>query len=154
MGTGAAHISASAIAYTVEDQRRISRARNYFAWEGRLVNREIGHRAIEIGCGVGNFTEVLLDRDLVVAVDKEPACVAQLMARYPKRPNLHALVCNVSRREFADLAPFCRDTCVCLNVLEHIHDDREALGRMASVLASGGGNGAACSCFSRSLWPH
>lgn len=81
---------------------------------------------------------MLLDRDLVVAVDKEPACVAQLTARYPKRPNLHALACDVSRPEFADLAPFCADTCVCLNVLEHIHDDQEAVGRMASLLVSGG----------------
>ena len=120
MGTGAVHISGSAFAYTVEDQRSMNRARNYFAWQGRLVNREIGRRVLEIGCGVRNVTEVLLDRDLVVAVDEEPACVAQLTARYPKRPNLHALVRDVSRREFAGLAPFCADTCVCLNVLEHI----------------------------------
>lgn len=138
VGTVSTHISTSAVAYTMEDQRRMSRARNYFAWQGRLVNREIGRRVIEVGCGVGNFTEMLLDRDLVVAVDKEPACVAQLTGRYPKRPNLQALVCDAASQEFTDLAKFRADSCVCLNVLEHIHDDREAVGRMASVLAPGG----------------
>ena len=138
MGTAQIPATANAIAYSTEDQQRMSLARNYFAWQGRLVRQALGRRVIEVGCGVGNFTEMLLDRDVVIAVDKEPSFVERLKLRYPNRRNLHALVRDAASAGFADLAQFRADTCVCLNVIEHIHDDREALSQMASVLAPGG----------------
>ncbi len=129
-----------AAAYTLEDQRRMSFAKNYFAWQGRLVNPEIGRRVIELGCGVGNFTEKLLDREAVIALDKDPRCIEQLKQRYPGRPNLRAFTCDADaldeHRE--ELAAFAADSCVCLNVLEHIGDDAKALRGMASVLKPGG----------------
>jgi hypothetical protein len=30
------------VSYTLEDQERMTRAKNYFAWQSRLVMREIG----------------------------------------------------------------------------------------------------------------
>jgi SAM-dependent methyltransferase len=127
-------------AYTLEDQRRMSHAKNYFAWQGRLVNREIGRRIIEVGCGVGNFTGMLLDREAVLALDREPHCIGQLQQRYPDQPNLRAFTCDAEAlgERHAELAAFGADSCVCLNVLEHIGDDAKALRGMASVLASGG----------------
>ena len=49
----------------------MSRARNYFAWQNRLVRKELGHRVLEVGCGVGNFTGTILEREAVIAVDVE-----------------------------------------------------------------------------------
>lgn len=112
----------------------MARAANYFAWQSRLVSRHLGRRVVEVGCGIGNFTGMLLDRDVVVAVDVEPACVQSLRERYPGRANLHAFVAE-DIRGFARFAP---DSVVCLNVLEHIADDGEALRRMASILSPGG----------------
>jgi SAM-dependent methyltransferase len=116
----------------------MTRAGNYFAWQSRLLLREVGQRVVEVGCGIGNFTGLLLDRDLVVALDPEPACVDRLRARYGPRPNLHTLVCDTARPEFRNLAQFRPDSCLCVNVLEHIEDDRQALAAMASILAPGG----------------
>ena len=113
-------------------------AKNYFAWQGRLVTRELGRRVVEVGCGVGNFTGLLLDRDVIVAVDVEPVCVARLQTRYPNRGNLHAFACYVDSAAFEQVGRFQPDSCVCLNVLEHIENDRAALSRMASVLSPGG----------------
>jgi SAM-dependent methyltransferase len=113
-------------------------AEKYFAWQSRLVRKELGRRVLEVGCGVGNFTGTLLDRDAVIAVDSEPECIQRLKRRYAGRENLHALVCDVLSPEFRDLARFRPDTCVCLNVLEHIEDDGAALQSMASVLVPGG----------------
>jgi SAM-dependent methyltransferase len=112
----------------------MARAANYFAWQSRLVLRHLGRRVVEVGCGIGNFTGMLLDRDVVVAVDVEPACVQSLRERYPDRPNLHTFVAE----DIRGLARFAPDSVVCLNVLEHIADDREALRRMASILSPGG----------------
>jgi SAM-dependent methyltransferase len=40
--------------------------------------------------------------------------------------------------EFQSLESFQPDSCVCLNVLEHIEDDRQAVRAMASILIPGG----------------
>jgi SAM-dependent methyltransferase len=124
--------------YTLEDQERMTRAANYFAWQHLLVVRELGRRILEIGCGIGNFTRLLLDREAVLAVDAEAGCIDRLQQRFPDRANLHAVTCDVMAPEFNQLQSFRADSCVCLNVLEHIEDDREALRRMASVLVPGG----------------
>ena len=124
--------------YTVADQERMTRARRYFAWQSRLAGRELGRRVVEIGCGLGNFTETLLDRQLVVALDAEPACIERLLERYPGRANLRAIACEVPGPSFAELRRFQPDSCVCLNVLEHIAEDAAALRAMAAILPRGG----------------
>lgn len=116
----------------------MAHATNYFAWQGRLVTPLLGRRVVEVGCGIGNFTGMLLDRETVLAVDVDPGCIERLQQRYSNRENLHAFVCEPSSAAFADLARFQPDSCVCLNVLEHIQDDGRALEAMASVLVPGG----------------
>ena len=116
----------------------MTRARNYFAWLHRVVSRELGRRVVEIGCGVGNFTATLLDRETVIAVDNDLECLARVRDRFPNQPNLHVFVGDVSDDAFLDVARFQPDSCVCLNTLEHIEDDTQALRNMASVLVPGG----------------
>ena len=116
----------------------MSRAENYFAWQSRLVTRQLGRRVVEVGCGLGNFTGKLLDREAVIAVDSNPDCIQRLIERYPGRDNLHAFACRAGSPAFSDLARFHPDSCVCLNALEHIRDDRQALDGMASILGPGG----------------
>ncbi len=125
-------------AYTVADQERMARAANYLAWQSRLVRRDLGRRVLEVGCGVGNFTGTLLDREAVIAVDVEPSCIARLKRRYAGHRNLHAFVCDVLGPEFRALARFEPDSCVCLNVLEHTPDDCLALAQMGAVVRPGG----------------
>ena len=60
----------------------MAQAANYFAWQSRLVAPELGQRVIEVGCGIGNFTGTLLDREAVLAVDVDPACIERLRERY------------------------------------------------------------------------
>jgi len=116
----------------------MAHATNYIAWQRRLVAPWLGSRVIEVGCGIGNFTAALLDRETVIAVDVDAACVARLRERYPGRPNLRLCVCEPDSAAFTDLASLHPDSCVCLNVLEHIAHDRRALAAMASVLIPGG----------------
>ena len=124
--------------YALEDQERMARAKNYFAWQGRLVTPELGRRVIEVGCGIGNFTGTLLDRDMVIALDIDARCTERLKERYPNRKNLHVVTCDAGNYAFSELAGFHPDSCVCLNVLEHIEDDRAAIAGIASVLMPGG----------------
>ena len=120
------------------DQARMTRAKNYFAWQARMVLPELGRRVLEVGCGIGNFTGMLLDREAVMAVDVEPECVERLKERYSGHSNLRAFAFDMETGRYADLEKFRADTCVCLNVLEHVRRDDAAILGMASVLPAGG----------------
>jgi len=124
--------------FTLEDQRQMTRAKNYFAWQSRLVVRELGLRVVEVGCGIGNFTGLLLDRELVIALDPEEACVESLCGRFRGRANLKALVSQPGSEAFGELKRYLPDSVVCVNVLEHIEDDAAALRAMAEILIPGG----------------
>lgn len=124
--------------YLLEDQRRMAKAKNYFAWQGRLVLPEIGKRVIEVGCGTGNFTGMLLERESVIALDAEPRCIARLLERYPQARNVQACAFDMTSPRFRELSAFHADSCVCLNVLEHIENDSAAVRSMAEVLVPGG----------------
>lgn len=128
----------AASGYVIRDQRRMQRARNYFQWQARLVCPQLGRRVLEIGCGVGNFTRHLLDRECVVGVDVEAECIAQLEQNLHHPGNIMALRMDVLDPAFATLHEHNIDSIVCLNTLEHIGDDHRALGQMASLLPPGG----------------
>ena len=116
----------------------MSGARNYFDWQARTLAPYLGRRVVEVGCGTGNFTRTLLDREAVIAVDIEAACVEGLRQRFQGQQNLTTFVCGPGDAAFAGLKRFEPDCCVCLNVLEHIEDDAEALARMSEILSPGG----------------
>ncbi len=124
--------------YTVRDQERMRLARNYFEWQARLVEPHVGRRVLEIGCGLGNFTQHLLDREQVVGIDIEPPCVELWKSSFAGRANLTAFAMDIQEPAFVELKRFNPDTVVCLNVLEHIENDRLGLEHMNAVLPAGG----------------
>jgi SAM-dependent methyltransferase len=124
--------------WKLEDLERMTRARNYFAWLHRVVSRELGGRVVEVGCGVGNFTATLLDREAVIAVDNDEDCLARVRDRFHDQPNVHVFSGDVGDGAFLEVARFQPDSCVCLNTLEHVEDDTQALRNMAAVLAPRG----------------
>jgi SAM-dependent methyltransferase len=125
----------AAPAYIIEDQRRMMRARNYFAWQASLVRPELGRRVVEFGCGIGNFTAQILDRDEIIALDADAECVAILQKRYPQARCFQR---DAGAESLADLAQYRPDSCLFINVLEHVRDDVKAVRDAADLLPSGG----------------
>jgi SAM-dependent methyltransferase len=131
-------VASATTEYVLRDQERMKAAQRYFAWQARIAGQELGQRVVEVGCGVGNFTRHLLNRELVVAIDVETECVAQLAANLGAPANLIARQMDIVDPAFVELRERGVDSVVCMNVLEHVRDDALALRNMASVLPAGG----------------
>jgi SAM-dependent methyltransferase len=121
----------------VADLEIMAQANNYRNWMYRRIAPFIGQRILEVGAGIGNFTELLLDRELVVATDKYQLCVDYLHRRLGDNLKVVPALLDLAEPDEA-LARYGFDTVICMNVLEHIEDDLRALAYMRSVLAPGG----------------
>jgi glycosyltransferase involved in cell wall biosynthesis len=114
-------------------------APNFNRWMADTIRPYVGRRVLEIGAGMGNLTRQLVPgRKRYVATDIDREHLERLSNRLSHRPNLEIAELNAACPE--NLAPFQgqMDTVICLNVLEHIEDDLEALRNIRSMLDDGG----------------
>ena len=120
--------------------RRMARLDAYNAWLHARFDGFLGRRVLEVGAGVGNQTRWFIDRDRVVASDIEAHYVRELKTKFG--PLSHVRVASfrfpLSDADRDDLQHEGIDSIVCMNVLEHIEDDRRTLCDFAKVLQSGG----------------
>lgn len=116
----------------------MTRAVNYFAWQAKLAMAPLGSRVVEVGCGIGNFTRMIADRELVIGIDIEAACIAEHRQRFAGQANVRSLLLDAMSPAFHNLKQDAPDSVVCLNVLEHIEDDLGTLKAFASILPKGG----------------
>jgi glycosyltransferase involved in cell wall biosynthesis/phospholipid N-methyltransferase len=118
---------------------RLARTRRFNAWMAETIAPYVGSRVLEIGAGIGNLTRRLAPRrELYIASDIEGEHLARLAARLSHRPNVRAARVDLTRREDFEPLRGQVDTVVCLNVVEHVEDDRLALRNLYDVLAPGG----------------
>jgi len=117
---------------------RLARAPRFNAWMADTIRPYCGSSVLEIGSGVGNLTLALLPREHYVASDINPLYLQTLADLQADRPYLSSSYCDVTNLATfpRDTAPY--DTVICLNVIEHVPDDRASLRNIASVLADGG----------------
>src|SRR5262249_28203117 len=114
------------------------RAPNFNAWMADTIRPFCGTRVLEIGGGVGNLTLQLVPRPTFVVSDINPLYLQTLRSLRQSRPYLALEYCDVTDRESLPHLSDGFDTAICLNVIEHVQDDRGALRNIGSVLAPGG----------------
>jgi glycosyltransferase involved in cell wall biosynthesis len=102
------------------------------------IRPAIGQRILEVGAGTGNLTRFLFGRDEVVATDVDPRYTELLARRFEQATNISAVTFDLGGELPAELAARHFDTILCLNVLEHVADDRAALARLRDRLEPGG----------------
>jgi glycosyltransferase involved in cell wall biosynthesis/ubiquinone/menaquinone biosynthesis C-methylase UbiE len=118
---------------------RLARTRRFNTWMGETIAPYVGRRVLEIGAGIGNLTRQLAPRrELYIASDIDTEHLARLAARLMHRPNVRTARVDLTRREDFEPLRGLVDTVVCLNVMEHVEDDRLALRNLYEVLAPGG----------------
>lgn len=117
---------------------RLARAPRFNRWMADAIRPFCGQRVLEIGSGVGNLGRALLPRAEYVASDINPLYLRILENLAADRPYLRSSYCDVN-----DLDSFPRsadgyDTVICLNVIEHVGDDRDSLMNIKAVLSETG----------------
>jgi SAM-dependent methyltransferase len=117
---------------------RLGRAERYNRWMFNQLAPHLGQRVLEIGSGIGNLTRYLVGRELVVATDLNPRYLRLLANTFERHTRVQLLPLDLADFDPAALADSRLDTIVCLNVLEHIEDDRRALRRLWETLVPGG----------------
>ncbi len=104
----------------------------------RLVARMVKPgRILDAGCGTGGLTATLLRRGYqVVSLDNSAEMVAMCRQHLSQRglPNDQVRLARIE--DLSNAGEF--DTVVCLDVLEHIEDDRRALAILRRCLKSDG----------------
>ena len=112
---------------------RMAQAPNYNRWMFDRLRRWIGARVIEIGAGIGNMSAFLTDRERIELTDTEPFYLERLRDRFTAHPNIAVSELRLPAVGGERLVGRF-DTVICLNVLEHIEDDRSALRSMRRLL--------------------
>lgn len=117
---------------------RLSKAPRYNGWIAEVIRPYCGQKVLEIGSGVGNLTRKLVPRQRYVASDINPLYLNSLRVMRENHPYLDVSYCDVTElKTFPDVEEGF-DTVICLNVVEHVDDDRTALLNIKSALKRGG----------------
>jgi glycosyltransferase involved in cell wall biosynthesis len=116
----------------------LSRTHRTNRWMADAIRPYVGDRVLEIGAGMGNITTELLPRDAYTATDIDELHLDYLQSVFGSRPRI-----GVERVDVETPEDFARlegryDTVVCLNVLEHVDDDKQALRNIHRALQPGG----------------
>ena len=116
---------------------RLNRAPRFTGWMADVIRPYLGNRVLEIGAGIGNMTLHLVPRSIYWATDINPSYLDSLERLKINRPYL-----RVASLDATDAGSFPTgesfDTVICLNVVEHLADDRQALRNVWNALEEGG----------------
>jgi SAM-dependent methyltransferase len=109
----------------------------YREWEYAAVAPYLGPSVLEVGSGMGYFSEKLAEsgRQRLVLSDAEDYFLAHLKEKFGGRPEIEfAEVALPGRLEIGEPV----ESVVAMNVLEHIEDDVQALRDLAAVTTTEG----------------
>ncbi len=116
----------------------MAKARTYKRWLYDLSLPHVGRRVLEVGSGTGTMTELLTDRERLVALEIDPRYAAMLRSRYGDNPGVRVVEGSATDSGlFQRLRDERLDSAVSYNVFEHIDDDEAAFANVNQVLVPG-----------------
>lgn len=113
----------------------MNQARYYNKWMLDKFKKYLTGNILEVGCGIGNFTQTLAKFGEIFAIDIDEDLINKFKKENNKRIKTGYGDIEKSKYFFKDKL---FDTIVCINVLEHIKDDEKALRNMYRLLKKNG----------------
>lgn len=111
---------------------------NYNHWIFSSIRDFLGTTVLEVGAGVGNISQFLLNVDSLTCIEPfDPYC-QYLKRRLAKHQNVRVLSIPIEDCPNGDAPEHSFDTIICLNVLEHIREDVAVLKIFHRLLKPGG----------------
>lgn len=110
----------------------------YNRWIFQRISPWLGNKILEVGCGIGNITEMLISRGKIFVSDINRKYLQIVEDRFRNNPNFQkAILWDISKEPPEELYNAI-DTILCCNVLEHVKDDDSVLKNFYQLLSSGG----------------
>jgi SAM-dependent methyltransferase len=137
MTTGTVADRGTEFTYSGQELDALAEARNYYGWISGRFAPYLGHRILEVGAGIGTFTEHLLAR----APGARVLAIEPAENNFPHLAGRFAADARVTPRQgYLDetIEPGIADSVVAVNVMEHVEDDGAFLRAAFRALAPGG----------------
>ncbi len=112
-------------------------AQNYYAWVLRQFAPYLGPRVVEVGAGIGTFSEFLLRAQIVkelIAIEPAANTFPHLARRFAGDSRVRTISGYLGSQSEA----FSANALVAVNVLEHVADHEAFLGHAHDAVISGG----------------
>jgi glycosyltransferase involved in cell wall biosynthesis len=116
----------------------LSEVPRFNRWMGDVLRPHVGDRVLEIGAGIGNITRTLVPRDHYTASDVNPHYLDYLRNASESRPYMEVRAVDLADPDVFSPLAGSYDTVICLNVLEHIPDEGQAVRNLHTALEPGG----------------
>jgi SAM-dependent methyltransferase len=126
---------AHATGRSLEDSSGANQVR-YRAYQKELIEPHLGPTVLEVGAGLGEFAAQFRGLRRHVVTDVDAGAVSAMAERFADRPEVEARRFDLTRGAIDIGEPV--SSVIAINVLEHIEDDRAALGSLASMVEPGG----------------
>lgn len=119
----------------VETLENMNQAKFYNKWTLNKFKKYLKGDILEIGCGIGNFTLTLDKFGSLFAIDIDQSLIDVFKKKSPQ--HISAGYGDIEKgKYFFNKKNF--DTIVCINVLEHINNDKKALQNIYNLLKKNG----------------
>jgi cyclopropane fatty-acyl-phospholipid synthase-like methyltransferase len=113
---------------------QMQKATNYNQWTFDLFKEYIKGDVLEVGCGVGSFTKLIVDQakfDSLYCVDISAPAIEHIMKKDFARG------IKIECKDLMDVEGS-YDFIVCMNVMEHVEDDKSFFHKLLTLLNKGG----------------
>lgn len=122
--------------YAYEVLRALALTHNYNRWIYEMFEPYIGNSLLEVGCGIGNMTKHFIGScKNYTGIDISESFLSHMHIDFPDQD----LSCiDIVDEKILSLKSKRIDTITCINVLEHIENDKKALENMYNLLEPNG----------------